>query len=52
VQAAGNHQVKDQPKIVLYADCDALAYVPEFADYAAFCACERRLRCAQEEGAL
>ena len=51
VQAAGNHQVQDQPKIILYADCNALAYTPQFADDVTFRVRNRRLRGAQEEGA-
>jgi hypothetical protein len=40
--------VKDQPEVVLYADCYALAYSSQFADFAAFgvfkwgCAVRRR----------
>jgi hypothetical protein len=52
MQAAGNHQVKDQPKIILQADCYALAYSPQFADFAAFCTRKWRVRGSQEEGAL
>lgn len=52
VQPASNHQVKDQPKIILYADCDALAYVSQFANDATFHSREGRLRGSQEEGAL
>jgi hypothetical protein len=52
VQAAGNHQVKYQPKIILYADPDALAYAPQFANDATFHSREGRLCGSQEEGAL
>ena len=32
VQAAGNHQMKDQPEIVVEADGDAFADATKFAD--------------------
>jgi hypothetical protein len=37
VQAAGDHQVKDQPKIIFYADRNALADAPQLADNATVC---------------
>src|SRR5580700_5672494 len=45
-------QVKDQPEVVLYADCYALAYSSQFADFAAFGVFKWGLRGSQEEGAL
>jgi hypothetical protein len=44
--------VKDQPEVVLYADCYALAYSSQFADFAAFGVFKWGLRGSQEEGAL
>jgi hypothetical protein len=44
--------VKYQPKIILYAKCDALAYAPQFANDATFHSREGRLRGSQEESAL
>ena len=44
--------MKDQPEVVLYADCYALAYSSQFADFAAFGVFKWGLRGSQEEGAL
>jgi len=44
--------VKYQPKIILYANRDALANASEFADDATFDIRKRRLRGSQEESAL
>jgi hypothetical protein len=51
VQPAGNHQVKNQPKIILDANCNALAQAPQFADNVTFHDRKRRSRGSQEKGA-
>ena len=38
-------------EFILYADCNALAYTPQFADDVTFRVRNGRLRGAQEEGA-
>jgi hypothetical protein len=51
VQPTGNHQVQYQPKIILYANCDALTESPQLVDDVAFRICKRWLRSSEEEGA-
>ena len=49
VQAAGDHQVKDEPEIAVESDGDALADAAQFADGAAFGVAQRRNRRAQQK---
>ena len=49
MEAAGDHQMQDQPDVVFKADGDALADAAEFADRLAFCGRDGRLRGAQKE---
>src|ERR1700722_2976756 len=51
VQAAGNHQVKDQPEITVEADSNALADAAQFPHYAAFHAGNGRPGGSQQKGA-
>src|SRR2546422_9152397 len=50
VQPAGNHQVKHQPKIVLYSNCDALANSPHFAHRTALDTGNWRVRGSKQKG--
>jgi len=52
MESAGDHQMKDQPEIVIHADRNALAYASQFADDATFRVGKRRLGGSQEESAL
>jgi hypothetical protein len=36
VETAGDHQVEDEPDVVVHADGDALADAAELADFVAF----------------
>ncbi len=49
VQAAGNHQMHDEPEIVLQADTDAFAHPAQAPDLFAFRFANRRSGGAQEE---
>jgi hypothetical protein len=51
VQASGDHQVKDKPKIVVEADGDALPDAAESGYGVAEGRVERRVCCSQQEGA-
>ena len=50
VQAAGDHQVQDEPEIAFQADGDALADAAEFANDAALGIGEWRKRGAKKKG--
>jgi len=50
VQPAGNHQVKHQPKIVLYSNGDALADSPQFAHHMALDTGNWRLCGSKQKG--
>ena len=51
VQAAGNHQVQDEPKVILEADANALSEAAQTQDLFSDGAVERRGRCPQEKRA-
>jgi hypothetical protein len=51
VQPAGNHQVKYQPQVAIYPNCDALADSSQFAYYPALNVRNRRLCGSKQKGA-
>ena len=51
MQATGDHQVKNQPEITLYSDCDAFANAPQFAHHSTLDTLERRLRSPKKKDA-
>ena len=50
VEAAGDHEVKDEPQVVFEADADALAEAAELENLLAKCAGKRRSGGAQKKG--
>jgi hypothetical protein len=52
VQASGDHQMKNEPEIVVQAEGYSFADSAQFADCATRCIGERRLRGSHEERAL
>jgi hypothetical protein len=51
VQASGNHQVQDQPEIIVQSDRDSLANSSQFTDGATFNARKWRFNSAQKKRA-
>ena len=51
MQAAGNHQVQDQPEAAIHADGDALADAAQFAHGATLYICEWRFYGAEQKRA-
>jgi len=51
VESAGDHQVEDQPEVIVEAYADAFAEAAEMANRFAFRASERRVRGAQQKWA-
>src|SRR5207237_2158948 len=51
MQSPRDHQVQHQPEIAFESERDPLTDSPQFPHYAAFDACNRRLRSSKEKGA-